>query len=135
MDARTKRVCRNFAHQLATLHGVAHLHHGHSGGTDMLARWGGEEFLLLLYDTQPGAARPVLERVRQAVQERTVDVQGQPVRITVSIGVAAHTSSQSVAQLLDQADQALYRAKSDGRNRVVEAEAPQAAAPSDTTLV
>ena len=91
-------------------------------GTDRLARWGGEEFLLLLHDTQPGAARPVLERVRQAVQERMVDVQGQQVRVTVSIGVAAHAPGKSVAQLLDQADQALYRAKSHGRNCVVEAE-------------
>ena len=97
--------------------------------TDMLARWGGEEFLLLLHDTQPGAALPVLERVRQAVQERTVAVQGQQVRVTVSIGVAAHTAGKSVEQLLDQADQALYRAKSDGRNCVVEAEPAQVARP------
>ena len=90
-------------------------------GTDMLARWGGEEFLLLMYDTQPSAAQPVLERVRQAVQNCTVAVQGQQVCVTVSIGVAAHTSGISVAQLLDQADQALYRAKSNGRNCVVEA--------------
>ncbi len=90
-------------------------------GTDMLARWGGEEFLLLMYDTQPSAAQPVLERVCQAVQNCTVAVQGQQVCVTVSIGVAAHTSGISVAQLLDQADQALYRAKSNGRNCVVEA--------------
>lgn len=104
-------------------------------GTDMLARWGGEEFLLLLHDTQPGAALLVLERVRQAVQLRTVELQGQQVRITVSIGVAAHTGGKSVAQLLDEADQALYRAKSDGRNCVVEAEPPRAAVHADITLV
>ncbi len=97
-------------------------------GTDVLARWGGEEFLLLLHDTQPPGARPVLERVRQAVQAREVVVQGQRVRITVSIGVAAHIPGKSVAQLLEQADQALYRAKSLGRNRVVEAAPPQPSA-------
>ena len=54
----------------------------------------------------------------------------QQVRVTVSIGVAAHTSGTSVAQLLDQADQALYLAKSQGRNRVVEAGlAPKAVQP------
>ena len=84
----------------------------------------GIEFLLLLYDTQPSAARPVLERVRQAVQKCAVEVHGQQVRVTVSIGVAAHTAGVSVVQLLDQADQALYRAKSDGRNRVVRFDAP-----------
>lgn len=103
--------------------------------TDMLARWGGEEFLLLLHDTQPGAARLVLERVRQAVQERTVAVQNQQVRVTVSIGVAAHTAGKSVAQLLDQADQALYRAKSDGRNCVVEAEPLQATAQPEIAII
>ena len=96
---------------------------------DLLARWGGEEFLLLLYDTQPSAARPMLERVRQAVQNRTVEVQGEKVSVTVSIGVAAHSSGKSVAQLLEQADQALYRAKSGGRNCVVEAEPLEAAVP------
>lgn len=96
---------------------------------DLLARWGGEEFLLLLYDTQPSAARPMLERVRQAVQNHRVDVQGQKVSVTVSIGVAAYTPGKSVAQLLEQADQALYRAKSGGRNCVVEAEPLEAAVP------
>lgn len=104
-------------------------------GSDVLARWGGEEFLLLLHDTQPGAARPVLERVRQAVQKRTVIVQGQQVRVTVSIGLAAHARGKSVAQLLDQADQALYRAKSDGRNCVVEAEPPQATAQPEIAII
>ena len=97
-------------------------------GPDTLARWGGEEFLLLLQDTQPSAARSVLERARQAVQDRTVWVQGQPVRVTASIGVATYTSGETVAQLLEKADQALYRAKAEGRNRVVEAEPPTASA-------
>ena len=102
--------------------------------TDLLARWGGEEFLLLLHNTQPGAARTVLERVRQAVQDCTVETQGQQVRITVSIGVAAYTKGASVAQVLDHADQALYRAKSEGRNRVVEAMPLLAAASPEVTV-
>ncbi|NMM90228.1 hypothetical protein B2J88_38860 [Rhodococcus sp. SRB_17] len=106
-------------------------------GTDVLARWGGEEFLLLLHDTEPSAARPVLERVREAVRAQDVVVQGQRVGITVSIGVAARTPGKSVVQLLEQADQALYQAKSQGRNRVVEAApppAPAAAAVSDIAV-
>ncbi len=102
--------------------------------TDLLARWGGEEFLLLLHNTQPGAARTVLERVRQAVHDCTVETQGQQVRVTVSIGVAAYTKGASVAQVLDHADQALYRAKSEGRNRVVEAMPLLAAAPPEVTV-
>ena len=104
-------------------------------GTDTLARWGGEEFLLLLQGTPSGAALLALERVRQAVQDRAVWVQGQQMRVTVSIGVATYTSGESVAQLLEQADQALYRAKSDGRNCVVEAELVRTAAPHHFLVV
>ena len=104
-------------------------------GNDVLARWGGEEFLLLLGDTQPSAALALLERVRQAVENHTVDVQGQKVGVTVSIGVAAYTPGKSVAQLLEQADQALYRAKSGGRNCVMEAKPVRTAAPRNFFVV
>lgn len=90
--------------------------------TDTLARWGGEEFLLLLPDTGPDAAATLLDRVRQTVQDSAVQAKGQAVRVTVSIGVAAHTASTTLAQLLDQADQALYQAKQKGRNCVVQAQ-------------
>lgn len=102
---------------------------------DVLARWGGEEFLLLLHDTQPNAARLVLERVRQAVQERTVEVQGQQVRVTVSIGMASYAPGKTVAQLLEQADQALYRAKSGGRNCVMQAQPVHTVAPQNFLVV
>ena len=95
--------------------------------TDVLARWGGEEFLLLLQDTASDAALPMLERVRAAVQtmaDTPVDGNGPALSavpcVTVSIGVAAHCAGDSVEKTVDRADQALYQAKAQGRNRVVE---------------
>ena len=91
--------------------------------TDVLARWGGEEFVLLLCDTPAADAVTLMERLRQAVQAMQVPVPqgGQPITVTVSIGLARHTPADPLAGTLERADQALYAAKAGGRNRVVPA--------------
>jgi len=91
--------------------------------TDVLARWGGEEFVLLLCDTPAADAVALMERLRQAVQAMQVPVpQGDgSITVTVSIGLARHTPADSLAGTLERADQALYAAKAGGRNRVVPA--------------
>ena len=87
--------------------------------TDVLARWGGEEFVLLLSDTQMDDARDLLERVRQAVAAMEIPHAEGVLRMTVSAGLALHLPGDMVEQTLERADQALYTAKSLGRNRVV----------------
>ena len=88
-------------------------------GVDVLARWGGEEFLLLLPETPIEGALALLERVRSAVADlRVASAQG-PINITVSAGLAAGRPGQSLEQVLEQADEALYQAKEQGRDRVV----------------
>ena len=87
--------------------------------TDVLARWGGEEFVLLLSDTQMDDARDLLERVRQAVAAMEIPHAAGVLRMTVSAGLALHLPGDMVEQTLERADQALYTAKSLGRNRVV----------------
>lgn len=91
--------------------------------TDVLARWGGEEFVLLLCDTPAADAVDLMERLRQAVQAMQVPVpQGdEPITVTVSIGLARHAPADPLAGTLERADQALYAAKAGGRNRVVPA--------------
>ena len=91
--------------------------------TDVLARWGGEEFVLLLCDTPAADAVALMERLRQAVQAMQVPVpQGDgPITVTVSIGLARHAPADPLAGTLERADQALYAAKAGGRNRVVPA--------------
>lgn len=88
---------------------TAHLRTG-----DLVSRYGGEEFLVILPDTPPAGAMQVAERLREAVAAIT----GMPKAVTVSIGVAACHQDETVASLVSRADAALYQAKTGGRNRV-----------------
>lgn len=88
-------------------------------GSDLIGRIGGEEFAAVLYDTTGERAVAVAERIRQSFATAAQEVDGRPVCATVSIGVV-HCEAQvlDVPELLAQADQALYFAKENGRNRV-----------------
>ncbi len=86
---------------------------------DVLARWGGEEFLILLSDTDVDAASEQAERLRAAIESETFRLQQGETRITASLGVAGYTPQHDIDGCIKDADIALYRAKSGGRNRVV----------------
>jgi len=89
---------------------------------DMACRIGGEEFVMVLPETDMALAFQVAERLRQAIATTPFDVGAQsgPLHITVSVGVAAlQTIDDTADGILKRADTALYRAKRDGRNRVV----------------
>lgn len=96
--------------------------------TDLPARWGGEEFLYVLSDTQLEGARLVAERVRAAVERLRIPHGGSAVApyVTVSVGLASTipTLDRSPEELLGAADAAMFRAKNLGRNRVCEAAVP-----------
>jgi two-component system, cell cycle response regulator len=86
---------------------------------DLLARIGGEEFLVVLPDSGPDDARRVAERLCQAVEERPISLpSGQGLTMTVSIGVAVSDGAVSVDAVVEQADLALLEAKGLGRNQV-----------------
>ena len=86
---------------------------------DILARFGGEEFVLLMPGTRGADALAFAEELRQRVEAEPLGIDGELLRITTSIGVAeADAAMQSLGDLLKRADQALYDAKRDGRNRV-----------------
>jgi len=87
---------------------------------DVLARFGGDEFVVLFPETTAGEAQAVMERVLLALTVQPVDVNGKPVALTISVGVTGLVSAaMSLDAMLDRADQALYQAKQAGRNRVV----------------
>jgi len=91
-------------------------------GVDLACRFGGEEFVVLMPDTDYQQAQGVAERVRQAVADRPFDVSsvGRGLAVTVSVGVALNEGVLDTPEiLLKRTDVALYRAKREGRNRVV----------------
>jgi diguanylate cyclase (GGDEF)-like protein len=87
--------------------------------SDMVFRYGGEEFVLLLSNTDQEGARQLAERIRAAVEESACECHNENVCITVSVGVTSLAGEVPTAgRLFDQADAALYDAKTGGRNRV-----------------
>ena len=102
------------------LRGVAKLL-GHTlRQADRLGRFGGEEFIVILNRCDVNDAYLVGERLRAIVARHTFDIQDAPIPVTISLGVVAPESLQdaSLYELLEKADQAMYRAKQEGRNRV-----------------
>lgn len=85
---------------------------------DLLVRFGGEEFAVLLPDATMDEATQTAERLREAVQSLRFSVQNQQVNVTISIGIAARKGLNAAESLIGAADAALYAAKHAGRNRV-----------------
>ena len=91
-------------------------------GIDLACRYGGEEFVLVMPETDMAVAAMVAERLRRriAAEPFAIDQGTKTVPVTISIGIASlRGKDDNAAGLLKRADQALYRAKRDGRNRVV----------------
>ncbi len=88
-------------------------------GSDLVARYGGDEFTVMLPNTGINAALEVAERVRRSIEHLSFDAMGEKVSTTVSIGLATYPGMAADSQeLLSQADQAMYMSKRAGRNRV-----------------
>ncbi len=100
----------------AVLRVIAATLSAHIRATDTVARWGGEEFALLLPETDLAAARVVAEKCRIAVQALSTNL---PRSITITLGVSEIHLSDSIEAALERADAALYAGKASGRNRVV----------------
>lgn len=93
---------------------------GASRGSDILARYGGEELVLLLSEADAEAAKRVAERIRSGLASSPLPVaNGESVTISVSIGVVQHRPGESLEELVRRADAAMYEAKRAGRDRVV----------------
>lgn len=86
--------------------------------TDFVARFGGEEFVIIMPQTNMAEATKAINKVRIAIQKNQVTEDNIKLNLTMSFGVAAFTEEDSSKSVLDRADKALYRAKSKGRNQV-----------------
>jgi diguanylate cyclase (GGDEF)-like protein len=100
--------------------------------SDNLGRYGGEEFLLVMADVAAPQAAAAVERLRAAGCARGWDDVAPGLRVTASAGLAQHVPGESVSQLIDRADAALYEAKRNGRDRLVIAPVTSAACPAPT---
>lgn len=104
---------------------ISELLKANSRASDLLCRFGGEEFLLVMPHMTPEQARKKIDEIRQTISETTIPLSGANVRVTVSAGVAGYPiHACDTDKLIKLADDALYAAKNGGRNRVVIASAP-----------
>ncbi|MFC1457665.1 diguanylate cyclase [Microvirga arabica] len=88
--------------------------------SDKVARFGGEEFVVLVHEVDAAGIITVAQNLRRAVEALTIEHQDHRIAVTVSVGGAmAHRSDEDVQEVIERADSALYRAKAAGRNRVV----------------
>jgi diguanylate cyclase (GGDEF)-like protein len=94
--------------------------HRHLRATDLFAPYGGEEFICVLSEGGPDAALLLAERLRKAIEQTRLEVDGHVIAVTVSLGMAQQLSTESIPleELIRQADQALYVSKAKGRNRL-----------------
>ncbi|WP_374013418.1 GGDEF domain-containing protein [Pseudoxanthomonas koreensis] len=102
---------------------LAELLRGQLRSTDWLVRWGGEEFVVLLPSVRTGHVATLAENLRKAVEAHAFE-SGVPAPVTVSVGVALQGPGEDFEALFKRADEALYEAKHQGRNRVVVAAGP-----------
>lgn len=86
--------------------------------TDFLARFGGEEFVILMPETEAGVAAEVMEKTREMIARLPFHFRNQKVQITMSFGVTQMKEQDDLDSVFERADQALYKAKAEGRNQV-----------------
>ncbi|MBI5484622.1 MAG: GGDEF domain-containing protein, partial [Deltaproteobacteria bacterium] len=86
--------------------------------SDFVARFGGDEFAILLYKSNAGTAVEVARKLCKAQQESRLLLDGKRIDVTLSIGIAESVADDTAESILKRADQALYRVKSEGRNGV-----------------
>jgi diguanylate cyclase (GGDEF)-like protein len=88
---------------------------------DTVGRFGGEEFIVVLPGAKQADAFTIAERIRLKINEKNADVDGVSIPFTISQGLATCNGESTVDELIAKADEALYRAKEKGRNRVEQA--------------
>ncbi len=91
----------------------------HLRATDIVGRWGGEEFLIILPESAPGDPNTGIERLRGALAVTQVSAAAPHLRVAFSTGITRYLSGEDICRVIERADQALYSAKANGRNQTV----------------
>lgn len=116
-----KRINDHYGHKIGdqVLQKLAERCQKTSRTVDLISRYGGEEFVILLPETNLKSASRVAERLRQSIMNDSFPTDAGALRVTISLGVAEAKESDTLHTLIERADVALYKAKDAGRNRVM----------------
>ena len=90
--------------------------------SDIIFRYGGEEFVILLSDTDANGAALLAERIRSSIEHHTIAYGMETIKITASLGISTLRKDDSLESFIKRADEAMYKAKDSGRNRVISAQ-------------
>ena len=107
----------------AILVSISHILNTEKREIDQVARWGGEEFLILLPETNLKGAVQLGNKIRKSISAKPITHEGQEINVTMSFGVSEYNSETHIEKIIDLADQRLYLAKNSGRNKVVSEDA------------
>lgn len=116
-----KKVNDTYGHDAGdeVLKTVAHIMKEKCRSSSVIARWGGEEFLIILPDCNGDNAFIAVERVRDAIQNTVINVDGQEIKVTMTFGLTEFGINSSIDSMIKEADEKLYHGKTHGRNQVV----------------
>ena len=116
-----KRVNDAFGHEFGdrVLKRVAEILRSQVREQDIVARWGGEEFIFLFPETDLSGATVVAEKIRAKIERDELTAPGQPLQVTLTLGLAEVSRDDSLEASMARADRALYEGKRLGKNRVV----------------
>jgi len=116
-----KRINDTFGHIAGdnALKAVAKLLHANMRETDFIARFGGEEFVMIMPGADGAAAEKIANKIREAIANSPFHMRGKPVEVTISCGATEFKLTDDPEKVFTRADAALYQAKNEGRNRVV----------------
>ncbi len=121
---RFKLINDNYGHETGDkiLCGISEISRSTLRSCDWMGRWGGEEFLAILPNTDEATAQAIAERLREKIDQFSITLNGQSIKATMSIGISSYPQDGETPDfLIRAADAALYEAKKTGRNRVVAA--------------
>ena len=116
-----KEINDRFGHDCGdeVLQTISNLINAEIRNIDTLSRWGGEEFLILLPETQIYSARSVAERIRQSILKNVFAYENATFHLTMTFGLATYENDQTIKETIKKADNALYQGKLAGRNRII----------------
>ncbi len=116
-----KKVNDNYGHPMGdqVIKEVSHLMQAKISQAGVVGRFGGEEFLSIIYDENNNKVFNLADEIRHGIENKSTSLDGVVVNVTVSMGIASSSESQVFQELIDIADKRLYEAKKNGRNQVV----------------